>query len=344
MYQSNFVESREIRAERSGSGNVESSVGGGISKSSFAFRLEWAEDILKMSPETGSKLVIALLDYVVNGTVPEELVLNGSMFMQMRRQIDRDEAMEACVTVTHNTHNTHNTQTDSSAPVSPGSVLSSLDFKPSGSDDAQQLFDFCRQCIVETGASLAVPVRLVPERLGMIQRCLEEFTVEEMQAAIQKACRSSFLNGGGAKGFVASFEWLFLPQNILKILEGKYDDKSYPKMTTVGRAATGEKRQTAAERHRKKEQRERKEHDARVEQQRERYRRLIPGAYTDEQMMEYTQYLHLGLDRMSDEEVADIVQRLRDGRIPKLPSSMDLIMYRANNGHEMSIPGLPEFG
>ncbi|MBR1525158.1 MAG: hypothetical protein IJ640_00660 [Prevotella sp.] len=39
---------------------------------------------------------------------------------------------------------------------------------------------------------------------------------------IDNAADSMFLNGGGERGFCASFDWLFQPNNFLKVLEGNY--------------------------------------------------------------------------------------------------------------------------
>ena len=44
--------------------------------------------------------------------------------------------------------------------------------------------------------------------------------------AIDKAAASSFLNGGGSRGFIADFDWIMRPRNFPKILEGSFDDKT----------------------------------------------------------------------------------------------------------------------
>lgn len=40
----------------------------------------------------------------------------------------------------------------------------------------------------------------------------------------KKVSASSFLNGGGQRGWKASFDWIIKPENITKILNGDYDD------------------------------------------------------------------------------------------------------------------------
>lgn len=42
---------------------------------------------------------------------------------------------------------------------------------------------------------------------------------------MKKASTSKFLNGQGKHSFVATFDWLFRPENFVKTLEGNYDDR-----------------------------------------------------------------------------------------------------------------------
>lgn len=43
---------------------------------------------------------------------------------------------------------------------------------------------------------------------------------------IDKAAGSKFLNGYNQKGFTATFDWLVLPNNFIKVLEGNYDNEN----------------------------------------------------------------------------------------------------------------------
>ena len=40
-----------------------------------------------------------------------------------------------------------------------------------------------------------------------------------------KTGKSSFLNGDNDRGWTASIDWLIKPENRLKVLEGKYDNR-----------------------------------------------------------------------------------------------------------------------
>ena len=46
-----------------------------------------------------------------------------------------------------------------------------------------------------------------------------------MKQAIVNAAASDFLNGKGQKGWVASFDWMMVPQNFQKVLENNYRNK-----------------------------------------------------------------------------------------------------------------------
>jgi len=43
----------------------------------------------------------------------------------------------------------------------------------------------------------------------------------------EKVAVSGFLCGGGDRGWKADFDWLIIPANMQKVLEGKYDNDQY---------------------------------------------------------------------------------------------------------------------
>ena len=70
--------------------------------------------------------------------------------------------------------------------------------------------------------------RAVGERLG-------EHGMQTVLAVIRRAADSRFLNGCGEKGWHADFDWIFRPNNFIKILEGNYDNPQ-PATTSCGTA------------------------------------------------------------------------------------------------------------
>lgn len=67
--------------------------------------------------------------------------------------------------------------------------------------------------------------KLKGQRLAFLTARFREYGIDAVREAIAKAARSDFLNGGGGRGFVASFEWIFRPNNFPKVLDGNFDNR-----------------------------------------------------------------------------------------------------------------------
>lgn len=57
-------------------------------------------------------------------------------------------------------------------------------------------------------------------------RLNDPFFVASWRAAIDKAKASDFCNGGGETGWRADFEWFLKPESVVKLVEGKYDNRN----------------------------------------------------------------------------------------------------------------------
>lgn len=77
-----------------------------------------------------------------------------------------------------------------------------------------------------TMAGCAIPAikSLSDARRAMLNARAKECGKDALAEVVRKAAASSFLNGGGDRAFIASFDWIFRPSNFLKILEGNYDN------------------------------------------------------------------------------------------------------------------------
>ena len=60
------------------------------------------------------------------------------------------------------------------------------------------------------------------QRRQHVRARLEEHGLDNVLSAIAQVARSSFLLGGGSRGFRATFDWLIKPSNFVKVLEGNY--------------------------------------------------------------------------------------------------------------------------
>ncbi len=70
------------------------------------------------------------------------------------------------------------------------------------------------------------PVKhLTDKRKKSINARLRVYGQEAVVEMIKKAGRSCFLSGQNKQGWTATFDWLFKPNNFIKVLEGNYDSK-----------------------------------------------------------------------------------------------------------------------
>ena len=66
---------------------------------------------------------------------------------------------------------------------------------------------------------------LAEHRKKAIRARFNEYGKDAVVEVVKKAAASTFLNGGGDKGFVADIDWMMGPRNFPKILDGFYDRK-----------------------------------------------------------------------------------------------------------------------
>lgn len=75
---------------------------------------------------------------------------------------------------------------------------------------------------------------ITPKRKAAILAREKEHGKNAIIQVIDNATESSFLNGDNNSGFVASFDWIFRPNNFPKVLEG-----NYARRTTNGQSSNG---------------------------------------------------------------------------------------------------------
>ena len=77
---------------------------------------------------------------------------------------------------------------------------------------------------------------ITAERKQAFQRLIAQtgVTMDSVKQAIRNAAESDFLNGKGQKGWVASFDWMMVPQNFQKVLENNYRNKQVTQQVQYG--------------------------------------------------------------------------------------------------------------
>ena len=80
------------------------------------------------------------------------------------------------------------------------------------------------------GCSIPSIKGLSEKRVGMLNARIKDYGIDAVHEVVRKAAASSFLNGRVVNGrsFIAKFDWIFRPNNFLKVLEGNYDDRDIP--------------------------------------------------------------------------------------------------------------------
>ena len=79
---------------------------------------------------------------------------------------------------------------------------------------------------VESNRSTMVKIRGASgKRRAHIMARMREHGADAVKEMLTRAVVSDFLNGRNDRGWIASFDWLMLPDNFSKIIEGNYDNR-----------------------------------------------------------------------------------------------------------------------
>ena len=67
--------------------------------------------------------------------------------------------------------------------------------------------------------------KLTDKRKAYVSARAREYGKDAIVTVIHKVAESKFLNGDNDRAWIASFDWVFLPKNFPKVLEGNFDNK-----------------------------------------------------------------------------------------------------------------------
>ena len=77
----------------------------------------------------------------------------------------------------------------------------------------------------ETCVSFPKCTALSESRKKAIKARLKTYSVSDFRKLFEKAQKSSFLKGKNNSNWSANFDWLIKDGNMVKVLDGNYDDK-----------------------------------------------------------------------------------------------------------------------
>ena len=110
--------------------------------------------------------------------------------------------------------------------ITPSNEGESVETDPSVDVDLKSVVEFFNKSVVECNSVLPKIKGATGKRVGYIKARIREFGLEAVYEVISKAAASDFLNGKNQRGWVASFDWIMLPTNFPKVLEGNYDNRT----------------------------------------------------------------------------------------------------------------------
>lgn len=120
---------------------------------------------------------------------------------------------------------------DEAASVVPSAGHGSKD---KGDFDLAAFARYFNETMAANGAQIP-QVRSIPpksQRAAFVRARLKEHGKEALAKVVQNAAKLSFYNGGGSRGWVADFDWLFRPSNFLRVLEDTRAN-AVPKFTNL---------------------------------------------------------------------------------------------------------------
>lgn len=77
----------------------------------------------------------------------------------------------------------------------------------------------------EVCPSLPKAIKITDKRKGLIKAVVAEYGAEKVVEVLEKVEEYPFLAGENDKGWKADFEWLMNKNNLLKVMEGRYERK-----------------------------------------------------------------------------------------------------------------------
>ena len=90
--------------------------------------------------------------------------------------------------------------------------------------DFDDFLDYFNKTLKANNSIIPSLRKIDERRKNVIHARIKDYGTDAIYEVVQKASVSSFMNGGGSKGWKANFDWMFGPDNFRKVLEGNYDD------------------------------------------------------------------------------------------------------------------------
>ena len=157
---------------------------------------------------------------------------SGKRTKERESKVKENSTSSPCVEEAHAAKPLRNAGArDEAASVAPSA---GGDSKDKSDFDLAAFARYFNETMTAHGAQIP-QVRSIPpksQRAAYVRARLKEYGKEALAKVVQNAAKLSFYNGGGARGWVADFDWLFRPANFLRVLEDTRAN-AVPKSTNI---------------------------------------------------------------------------------------------------------------
>lgn len=140
------------------------------------------------------------------------------------QQKSAKSAVNGNVNVNVNDNNLESNKLDSLSTLQVDPSESKIEKSSKKSEiDYVALANFFNATLEKEHSTISRVQRITDRRKGYIESRCREYGKESIMKVIRLAAKSDFLNGKNNRNWKADFDWIFLPNNFPKILEGNYN-------------------------------------------------------------------------------------------------------------------------
>ena len=215
-----------------------------MTRTYFQVYLSYEEPLKSLSYEQIGKIFMAMFQYEKTKEKPELDAVSDMAFCFIRSQMERDQQAyeEKCELGRQNGIKGGRPRKTQGFLENPTVFLETQKTQGKGKGEEEyikkdisneisqkdrfpykEITDLYNQICTE----LPSCVKLSESRKKAIRARLSSgYTVEDFKTLFQKTKDSSFLTGGNNRNWIAGFDWLIKDNNMAKVLEGNYDDRS----------------------------------------------------------------------------------------------------------------------
>ena len=202
-------------------------------KKSFLLYCDIIHMVSKMPDEMAGRLFKHILEYVNDMNPKTDDLLIELSFEPIKQSLKRDLEKWESIRNRNRTNGLNGGRPKTQqTPEKPSGLLENPDEpkKPdsvsvSVSDIEEPIvvdYNFVLESYHSFCNNLPKVLKLSYERKKHVNARVREFGIDTVVDVFKKTGSSSFLNGNNDKKWKADFDWIFNPNNFLKILEGKY--------------------------------------------------------------------------------------------------------------------------